>query len=425
MSDSVDCAEPGCDNSILASTAQETGGICMACVNRRKAAERRAFIEANRVDVDRFEGVTDPVEILKILEEPPKFDPLIRYTPYEMEGWQVYAGLNSAQLESMVDYAIERAGDNPRSAETIALALASFTEIDLTRLQQFFLGRESWPPEIYRSSSREIRDRWLRAIEVDTQRETLPLNLLLLTLAWIGDETVARRFHEWRNNPPEWTSQLYIEPFQYAPSGGWELTESGQRRELTSTQCYPLVPSVVDSTSPVVVVKDQESECPWCQQKLVSLLTVDLQDPLFEEWRGDRPQLEILCCHVCACYGPVFCDLAADGTARWSVHNQRPSYLPEDASEWGRLPPQALKVVPERRSPYFAIDWTSGAPLSQIGGMPGWVQDAEYPGCPGCKKTMSFLAQISNEEIEEHSEGVYYLFLCNECGIGATNYQQT
>ena len=126
MSDSVDCAEPGCDNSILASTAQETGGICMACVNRRKAAERRAFIEANRVDVDRFEGVTDPVEILKILEEPPKFDPLIRYTPYEMEGWQVYASLNSAQLESMVDYAY-RVYQNDVAVDTLTVGAGTMT----------------------------------------------------------------------------------------------------------------------------------------------------------------------------------------------------------------------------------------------------------------------------------------------------------
>ncbi|MGN2370881.1 hypothetical protein ACTFJW_12655 [Clostridium cagae] len=33
--------------------------------------------------------------------------------------------------------------------------------------------------------------------------------------------------------------------------------------------------------------------------------------------------------------------------------------------------------------------------------------------------------QVSMEDLEEYGEGIYYGFICNECKIAATGYQQT
>ena len=38
---------------------------------------------------------------------------------------------------------------------------------------------------------------------------------------------------------------------------------------------------------------------------------------------------------------------------------------------------------------------------------------------------MSFVAQVSNEDLDEHAEGIYYMFVCRGCGVAATNYQQS
>ena len=89
------------------------------------------------------------------------------------------------------------------------------------------------------------------------------------------------------------------------------------------------------------------------------------------------------------------------------------------------MPTDCLAIEMEPRSPHFADGWTSDAPLSQVGGLPSWIQDPEYPSCPKCQRRMKFFGQISNEEIEDYSEGIYYMFLCSDCGIGATGYQQT
>jgi len=38
---------------------------------------------------------------------------------------------------------------------------------------------------------------------------------------------------------------------------------------------------------------------------------------------------------------------------------------------------------------------------------------------------MKFIGQIAWEDIEEYGEGIYYTFVCEECKVGATNYQQS
>ena len=62
--------------------------------------------------------------------------------------------------------------------------------------------------------------------------------------------------------------------------------------------------------------------------------------------------------------------------------------------------------------------------VSQVGGHPAWEQDAEYPPCPECRLPMRFVGQVATGEIEP-AEGITYAFLCPDCLMAATSYQQT
>ena len=79
MSLRVVCKSVGCSRTILAATAARTGGYCMPCVQTKERKQREAHIRANRRDVDPYAGIDDPLELLKIVHQPPKPDPLIRY----------------------------------------------------------------------------------------------------------------------------------------------------------------------------------------------------------------------------------------------------------------------------------------------------------------------------------------------------------
>ena len=38
---------------------------------------------------------------------------------------------------------------------------------------------------------------------------------------------------------------------------------------------------------------------------------------------------------------------------------------------------------------------------------------------------MTFIGQLDWEQIEEYGEGIYYMFLCADCKVTATLFQQT
>lgn len=81
MTERLPCRNEGCSATILPATAAKTGGYCMPCKQEMQRAERQRYIEQHRRDIDLYEGITDPVEILKIMHAPVKRDPLIRYFP--------------------------------------------------------------------------------------------------------------------------------------------------------------------------------------------------------------------------------------------------------------------------------------------------------------------------------------------------------
>jgi hypothetical protein len=81
---------------------------------------------------------------------------------------------------------------------------------------------------------------------------------------------------------------------------------------------------------------------------------------------------------------------------------------------------------PQTRPPLESGDWLAPVEeFSQIGGHPTWVQDAEYPQCPGCQQPTPFIDQLSNEDYEKYGEGIYYLFAYGQCGVVSTNHQQS
>jgi hypothetical protein len=105
----------------------------------------------------------------------------------------------------------------------------------------------------------------------------------------------------------------------------------------------------------------------------------------------------------------------------------KPSYLPSDSSEWDAFPESPLVLTKRTRHFLEGAKWSilPGVAFSQVGGLPTWIQDAEYPTCPDCSQKMPFIGQISNEDFMEYGEGIYYAFRCPQCNVSATCYQQT
>ena len=70
--------------------------------------------------------------------------------------------------------------------------------------------------------------------------------------------------------------------------------------------------------------------------------------------------------------------------------------------------------------------------LNRVGGEPCWIQSAEYPNCPSCKRLMSFVFQLDSDlptadgdEWMWGSGGIAYGFWCDSCGISGFLWQCT
>ncbi len=417
-SDRLPCATAGCSGTILPSTAARTGGYCMPCVQRKAREEEKAYIKANRVDVDPYQGVEDPIEIIQIYHRPIAFDPLKRMLPYPRPIDSVYSTLTADDFSRLVDVGtgLVKSGESDL-AEHICQSLATFTEFDLDRfLESFVAARLYYPSVMFRYASPRICEILVERLKSDHENR----NHILCALAWIGDSSVASLFASWRKEPPSWRRSLHVPPENYAHQAGWEIDEAGKRRNLYSTPCRVIQKAPIQSASKIAIATKSTASCRWCNNSLVNLF--DFSECENEMVEGPH---RIATCSRCSCYGPVFAELDSSGFGAWCPENPRPSYLPESFEDWPELPNVTLSIVPTPRLPFHATDWCAEPVVSQVGGLPTWIQDAEYPSCVRCQRTMRFVAQLAHDEIESPSEGIYYAFYCASCRLTATSYQQS
>src|SRR5690348_10712205 len=100
--DRVPCRSEGCTNTILPATANANDGYCTPCVQKRARAEREEFTRQNRRTVNLYEGITDPVQMIRILHTPQKPDPLVRFVPPPISVEDLYGSLTSSQADELM-----------------------------------------------------------------------------------------------------------------------------------------------------------------------------------------------------------------------------------------------------------------------------------------------------------------------------------
>jgi len=402
----------------------------MRCVAKQQQAERDEYVRKNRREVDRFAGLTDSLDIICELQTWRKPDPLAVYKPFTYTSAGLYAGLTLEQRNRLVAVAIqERKAGNKDLSETIAKSLATLTDHDISELAIACLDEGEFRPSVlFRGANAVVRDRIIRFLVAWNKERhgTLAVNHALCALAWIGDAEVQSRFAAWERDPLVWRSDLHVGPKIYAHTGGWEPSVHG-RRELVFNSCWAIIPlqSPEPADRSVVPFAKRDSACPWCSRPLVNMLSIDGTDPRFAFLGWMQPRLEILTCDACTCFTDhLFSRIAADGTAAWHPANIRPKAMSGDHGDWGASPWQGVSIRIQVRGGLEAVEPDVGVSASQIGGHPCWVQDTAYPACPDCFRTMRFVAQLDNENFKHH-EGSYYAFLCTDCRVTATCYQQT
>ncbi|WP_437887000.1 DUF1963 domain-containing protein [Phytobacter sp. V91] len=423
MDERISCKNPQCSHLILPATAARTEGFCMPCVNARRRQEHDEFIKKNRKTINVFSGLTDPVQMLKLVHEPRENDPLIHQVPCPVPTDMLYKRLSVDESLRMANYAQTLFNTGSHDvAQEICTCLAAFTEANLDTCLRKWIADDNvdfCSALPFHRAPPDVRDVLLQRVETDDENR----NWLLITLAWIGDDVVVERFNQWRQAPPLWCDSLYVPPHHYAHEAGWELTEEGHRRDLYFPQCTQLVKQAPEQPTVFRAVTGSGENCPHCSLPLIHLFDVapGAVGLSAGAWPG---HILILTCECCTAYDTVFAKIDAQGKARWFDENKPSMLAKKHSADWVRLPENSLHPG-EPRLPLFAADQFLPTTFSQLGGHPAWVQDAQYPKCPECAQTMMFLAQISYEDIDELAEGMLYGFVCPSCLTTATSYQKT
>lgn len=440
MTERIPCISIDCTATILPTTAAKTGGYCMPCYQAIEREAHMRYVEENRRTVDLYEGVTNPVEILKIMYTPRTYDELIKYVPYPLTEEQLYLQLDQCQMKEMEQYAKEKwlLGDEHLGWK-IVLSLSCYRDYIISDQMLKLVLQGSYNAAIlFRNAPDSIRNQVLAQIEVDkNKRQTL-----LLALTWIGDDQVVQQFNEWRLSPPSWANEMYIPVEKFSYEAGWELTAEGKRQDLFLPVNYGIEYRNDHNENNVErqeydhfhnndhvefkLLAPSKHTCAWCGGELTKLIKLGSQHASVKELGWPYPYITIETCLNCSAYGEIFMEMNENGEGIWSKYNRKPSYLPElDEEATTFTLKETFKLAQQPRALYHSAEWMLEGTNSQIGGHPGWIQDAYFPTCPCCSKKMIFIAQVDFEHVTDSYEGIYYMFACSEDQITTTLFQQT
>jgi hypothetical protein len=179
-----------------------------------------------------------------------------------------------------------------------------------------------------------------------------------------------------------------------------------------------------------------QSACALCGGSLHHLLTLD---PLPQDLgMTNLPRLVLATCLSCLGWEEevlFFVHDAPQGTpTSWNLgaagaESRRTPQFPSPPLEETRV---ALVETPRR---WRWQDWglsNGREDLFRVGGHPCWIQNAAYPACPKCQRTMPFLLQLDSDLRLEGGDswlwgsgGIAYLFWCDTCRVSASLWQCT
>jgi len=148
----------------------------------------------------------------------------------------------------------------------------------------------------------------------------------------------------------------------------------------------------VADLGPVEVVTRHVERCGWCRMQLATLFDIDLRDERLTFLAPGWQRLRIAMCNRCKVYAPLFTEVDGEGRSHWSDLNGHPRNLNLQRRGWR---------------------------------FPMWEHDISHPRCPKCARWMIFIGQVMTGDALDHGEGTTYAFLCQECGLAATAYEQT
>ncbi|MBA4147109.1 MAG: hypothetical protein H0X66_03265 [Verrucomicrobia bacterium] len=341
-------------------------------------------------------------------------------TPIPDEQWiswhlEIEENEVSLLVAQALQYLDDSSKENKRIGTNVLGALAAFRRDGLGIHASELVQHEEYG-HVYRDASSAVAHQLIEQIE----KSTVAPGWLLMSLAWTRGEAAREAFVRWRENPPTWATGRFAELETFLRHAGWSLDAQGKRKDLISLQCYRLNTTADKDTSSEVPCRVSSGDtCGHCGGPLAWLFDFSvLPAQLFSGMRSMAPRRVLACLHCASYGGTVYSKYSEDGSAVVLPVSGKADFPYQDDR-----PPCTLYLRKEEWTPFAAAEPFGIS--NTLGGIPMWVQGAEFPDCPECQKPMPFLAQFDCSSQKPCEEGVYYAFFCGTCRVAAVSYQQT
>lgn len=337
---------------------------------------------------------------------------------HEQKIASIYRSLDSREICELVLWAVDMYDHLMMTgSQDVLRCLASFHPGRLCEFHGLFVEESIlYPGHIFVGGKSTTAERLLSLIGNTAYRQYH----LLAALAWIGNGVVQKAFNQWKEQRSQIDDRLTL-------LAGWELTAEGRKHDLFHTTCYPLqlAGREVQHCNTVRIVTDEKAQCPACGRQLIVLFDFDTQTTELEFLKIVEDRLRIITCDFCSCKQTLFFHTSMQGQFVWHPANTLPATHYPRAATSPRIPNECLVVERSTRHWLEATDQLiPGIRFSQIGGLPTWVQDPDYPRCPECQKLMMFIGQLALPDIDFGDE-FFYAFYCHACSVSAALAQST
>lgn len=365
----------------------------------------------------------DPVDALKVMYREKAEDCRLKNLPNQLSLDDICGSLDANDAPRLHEF-LKVLADSKRTSVAcdIATTVKLLTQIDLQPFLEILLEKKNLglTPFLFQGASAQIRDKLIERVSLEPDR-------VLSALAWIGDDEVRHHFDKWKCTPPSWADSLFVTADKDSLQAGWELTSDGQQRELCFAECIPIVPagSEIKAAPQLQIIADASDLCHLCHRNLAFMFVSNPEQNSTTHHPALTRSLKFLICEVCVEAGQaLFTEIDSQGNFVWSTINA--NTLDSRTYDTPLFPRNAMQLDNSFRNPYFAAVHPFPRQISQLGGHPTWLQDAEYPKCLGCETTMNFFGQLDYEELESDLEGMLYSFTCENCKrFLAVRYQCT
>lgn len=328
-----------------------------------------------------------------------------------------YVELTEVEEQELIDLLIQENGtidDDENTLSTILYHIAIFTKGNsLCKIYEALIKNKLfYPAEIYLKAGESEAKLLIQELENTDEDYLVQINHILMCLAYIPCDLVKNYLiNASGNNKPFWAKKLHILPIEYSKCGGWTIDRKSKIKLLYNDKITAFIRTSI-SSSPKAPLEKNTVVCPFCNNNLYTIFKDDF---------------EIATCLFCSCYQNIFIKVGDNGKAFWHERNSKSDLLEKILCRGTELAPPDYKLeqTDEKRLPSFTLNQFVSISKTQIGGMPTNINDPTYPSCPECGETMTFIAQLDMEDVDEYGEGIYYFFYCNDCKVVSSSYGQT